>query len=73
MRAIYITQETYLTEYKNIFRYIIVGFLLHLLWIQASLQLPAGATAEGLLRTGLNQHCATVRRHFTVVNAYRRG
>ncbi len=71
MMTTYTTQETCITERKNIFRYIIVGFLLH--WLQAPPQLPEGATANVPLRTGLNQPCATVRKHFTVVNAHRRG
>jgi hypothetical protein len=71
MMSTYNTQGTYITERKNIFRYNIVGFLLH--WLQAPPQLPAGATANVPLLTGLNQPCTTVRKHFTVVNDHRRG
>jgi len=68
MMSTHNTQETYITECKNTFRYNIVGFLLH--WLQAPPQL---LTANVPLLTGLNQPCTTVRKHFTVVNDYRRG
>jgi hypothetical protein len=71
MMSTYTTQGTCITECKNIFRYIIVGFLLH--WLQAPPQLTSGATANAPLLTGLNQPCATVRKLFTVVNGHRRG
>ncbi len=70
------TQETYLTERKNIFRYIILGIIYHLLQLQSLTLLHTGATKEGPPGPpglGLTLHCATVRIHFAVVNVYRRG
>ena len=71
MRAIYITQETYLTEYKNIFRYIILATSQQLLQLRTLTLLHTGVTKEG--PPGLTLHCDTVRTNSAVVNRHRRG
>jgi hypothetical protein len=74
LRSPYTAQETYLTEHKIIFRYIIIDILFHfLLQLRLLFLLHTGATEEGLLQPDLNLHCATVRIHFAVVNSHRRG